>query len=119
MSNPSNTVISANLTPEQWGFLKAEETRRTAIQAQQAREHIRFQEGVLSIQKEGLEAAKPQLDIRDHFALGALDGIGTWMPNGFANLNSNDAMKARAEWAYRQADAMLKARSAPINDGEK
>ena len=46
---------------------------------------------------------------RDYLAAKALVCIGTWMPNGYVNLNSEDAMIARAEWSYRQADAMLKA----------
>jgi len=50
------------------------------------------------------------MKLRDFLAAKAIGGIGTWMPNGYGNLNSDDAMIARAEWAYRQADAMLKAR---------
>ena len=66
------------------------------------------------------------MDLRDYIAVAALQSMGTWMPiEGKApyyhtpDLKSDEAMNARARWAYRQADAMLKARPAPINDGEK
>lgn len=48
--------------------------------------------------------------LRDRFAGHALIGMGTWMPAGFVNLNTDEAAKSRAEFAYRQADAMLAAR---------
>lgn len=48
--------------------------------------------------------------LRDTFASQALIGMGTWMPAGFVNLNTDEAAKSRAEFAYRQADAMLAAR---------
>jgi hypothetical protein len=51
---------------------------------------------------------------RDLFAMAALVGMGTWSPNGddgiSRGMNTPTAHKNRAEWAYRQADAMLKAR---------
>ncbi|MEQ8450612.1 MAG: hypothetical protein RIB97_13085 [Nitratireductor sp.] len=50
----------------------------------------------------------PQLNgmsLRDWFAGQALNGMGTWSPNGMPGNH-----KARADWAYEQADAMLKAR---------
>lgn len=51
------------------------------------------------------------MSLRNYFAGQALIGIGTWMPNGTScDLTDPDAMLARAEWAYAQADAMLKAR---------
>lgn len=50
------------------------------------------------------------LSLRDAFAIATLTGLGTWMPNGYGNLNTTDSQKARAEFAYAQADAMLAAR---------
>lgn len=59
----------------------------------------------------------PGMTLRDYFAAKALAGVGTWMPisiddHYLADLKSTHALKVRAEWAYRQADAMLAARSA-------
>lgn len=45
------------------------------------------------------------MSLRDWFAGQALNGMGTWSPNGMPGNH-----KARADWAYEQADAMLKAR---------
>ena len=55
----------------------------------------------------------PGLTIRDHIAIEALVGIGTWMPTAShaAVRDSDWALQLRAEWAYRQADAMLAARA--------
>jgi hypothetical protein len=59
------------------------------------------------------------LSIRDWFASQALIGIGTWMPqyrpdgqlvNETGSLCNPGMHRARAEWAYEQADAMLAAR---------
>lgn len=53
------------------------------------------------------------LTARDWFASQALAGIGTWMPvpsHGTPSLHSVETLKARAEYAYKQADAMLEAR---------
>ena len=50
------------------------------------------------------------MSLRDWFAGQALVSFGTWMPAGFANLSSDKALEARAERAYRQADAMIAAR---------
>jgi hypothetical protein len=50
------------------------------------------------------------MTLRDYFASQTLASVGTWTPIGFAKLTSKDALKARAEWAYAQADAMLAAR---------
>lgn len=48
------------------------------------------------------------MSLRDWFAGKAMQGIGTWMPpTGDSRLNSAATLKARAEWAFRQADAML------------
>ena len=47
------------------------------------------------------------MSLRDWFAGQALAGIGTWMPNGFTNLNSAACMDARSKWAFAQADAMI------------
>lgn len=49
--------------------------------------------------------------LRDQMAMAALQGIGTWMPRGCTSMNNDETLKARAEWAYRQADAMLEARA--------
>jgi hypothetical protein len=59
--------------------------------------------------------------LRDEFAMVALQSIGTWMPttdqySPEADLKTRQAMKARAEWAYRQADAMMEARQLDIAD---
>ena len=43
---------------------------------------------------------------RDHFAMAALIGIGTWVPRGFTNLDS-DGRQARAQFAVQQADALM------------
>lgn len=50
------------------------------------------------------------MTLRDWFAGQALAGMGTWMPQGYINLNTDGAAQARAEWAYNQADALLAAR---------
>ena len=44
------------------------------------------------------------------FAAAALTGMGTWMPPGYSNLCSEGALALRANWAYQQADAMLRER---------
>lgn len=54
--------------------------------------------------------------MRDEMAMAALQGIGTWMPipmedSHLVDLKSSYALKARAEWAYCQADAMFEARA--------
>jgi len=59
---------------------------------------------------------KVEKDKRDIFALVALASIGTWMPSHGPigrewDLTSKEAMEARAEWAYKQADAMMAARN--------
>ncbi|WP_420411644.1 hypothetical protein [Roseibium sp.] len=52
------------------------------------------------------------MSLRDWFAGQALTGIGTWIvgddPSG--KLASEAELNQRAHWAYRQADAMLRAR---------
>lgn len=51
------------------------------------------------------------ISLRDHFASQALIGIGTWMPGGLSlDLTRPNSLRARAEWAYAQADAMIAAR---------
>ena len=60
--------------------------------------------------------------LRDEFAMTTLHCIGTWTPttdqySPEADLKTRQAMKARAEWAYRQADAMMEARILDIADG--
>jgi hypothetical protein len=64
-------------------------------------------------------AEGPIEDLRDHFAGQALAGMGTWVPGRRINgemlessgsLLSPETREARAEWAYAQADAMLRER---------
>ena len=51
------------------------------------------------------------MNLRDYFAAQALAGVGTWIPSDAGgHLGMSHALKARAEWAYRQADALLAAR---------
>lgn len=57
------------------------------------------------------------MTLRDYFAAQVLVGLGTWMPleskapyHHHPDLKSDEAITARAEWAYRQADAMIRAR---------
>jgi len=64
------------------------------------------------------------VSVRDHFASAALMSMGTWIPeydqkgnrlfgshgSGILNLFDPQIMRARAEWAYAQADAMIAAR---------
>lgn len=53
-------------------------------------------------------------ELRDAMAQAALISLGTWVPpiagQNTPGLNNPIALKARAEWAYRQADAMMEAR---------
>lgn len=61
-------------------------------------------------------------ELRDLFAILALVGLGTWMPvpkTGYPSLHSDETLKARDDVAYRQADAMIAARSPSLNgEGE-
>ncbi|WP_260581135.1 hypothetical protein [Sphingopyxis sp. PET50] len=53
------------------------------------------------------------MSLRDHFAGLALVGMTTWAPcdeNGYAQPDQAAVWKAKAEWAYGMADAMLSAR---------
>lgn len=52
--------------------------------------------------------AGPGISVRDYFAAAALTGLGTWSPSATAM-----DLKARADIAYAQADAMLAARARP------
>lgn len=57
----------------------------------------------------------PGMSLRDWLASQALVGLGTWMPvptYGHPSLHSPETLKARAEIAYAQADAMIAARKA-------
>jgi hypothetical protein len=47
------------------------------------------------------------MSLRDYFAGQALAGMATWCPTARSALNSPEALNARADWAYEQADAML------------
>lgn len=51
----------------------------------------------------------PGISKRDYFASAALTGMGMWCPTGHMDIKVAGALDARAEWAYAQADAMLKA----------
>jgi hypothetical protein len=59
------------------------------------------------------------MSLRDWFAGQALISMGRWMPDPpggdpehhDGDLRSDPARRLRAEWAYAQADAMLKERS--------
>jgi len=51
--------------------------------------------------------------LRDEFAMAALAGVGTWCPD---KAITETVSKARADYAYRQADAMLEARKTPTED---
>ena len=50
------------------------------------------------------------MTLRDYFAAQALVAMTTWSPGG-GRLDQDDGLMERAQWAYRQADAMLKSRS--------
>ncbi len=59
------------------------------------------------------------LPLRDYFAGQALAGMGTWMPPYTdlpADLTDAAVLKARADWAYLQAIAMLAARKEQPHD---
>ena len=50
-------------------------------------------------------------------AVAAMQGMGTWMPDYTTRpvLSSDEAIVARAEWAVRQADALLAALKGKTN----
>lgn len=48
------------------------------------------------------------MTLRDLFAAAALTGIGTWSAG--SSIISPAAQRERAQWAYEQADAMLRER---------
>lgn len=50
------------------------------------------------------------MTLRDYFAGQALAGMGVFMPSENGHITGPVGAKLRAEWAYMQADAMLKAR---------
>ena len=60
------------------------------------------------------------MSLRDWFAGQALAGMGVWTPTTHVggNLSLPTNLKARAEWAYSQADAMLRQRCAQTPTGE-
>jgi hypothetical protein len=49
------------------------------------------------------------MTLRDYFAGQALISMGAWTPQFISFLDTDEALNARAEWAYRQADAMIAA----------
>jgi hypothetical protein len=49
----------------------------------------------------------PGLTKREHFAGLALQAMGTWVPEYNAAATSSAGLEARANWAVRQADALL------------
>lgn len=58
----------------------------------------------------GFTERQPGMTMRDWFAGLALAAIGTWMPvTSCATLESAATLRLRAEWVYRQADAMIAA----------
>lgn len=59
-----------------------------------------------------IERSYTGLTLRDWFAGQALAGVGAWTPL-YVALTSDESLAARAEWAYRQSDAMLAERSKP------
>lgn len=56
------------------------------------------------------------MSLRDYFAAQTIVAMGTWTPSYTASLggviNQQEVMRARAEFAYAQSDAMLKVRAA-------
>ena len=50
--------------------------------------------------------------LRDQMAMAALQGMQTWIPPILKTDKDHNTLiiEARAEWAYKQADAMLEAR---------
>lgn len=108
-------ISTLRLSPEQWGFIKGEEEKRTKIAAEQARDAMQFQAKALKAMEE--QNTYKTDGLRDMFAAQALLGLGTWIPLESKapyyhqpDLKSDEAITARAVWAYRQADAMLRAR---------
>lgn len=51
------------------------------------------------------------MTLRDWFAGQALVGIGVWSPEGVDYRIPGHVLDERAKWAFKQADAMLAARS--------
>lgn len=52
----------------------------------------------------------PPMTLRDWFAGQALAGMGTWCPcrgDGYAPSGDDAIRRAKSDWAYAQADAML------------
>jgi len=58
---------------------------------------------------------EPGMSLRDYFAAKALASLGDWTPNDDSGnppdwTNAAEMRRHRAEWSYKQADAMLAAR---------
>lgn len=59
------------------------------------------------------EPYREGMSLRDYFAGQVLIAIGNWTPGtDVPSYEFSEMRKRRAEWAYRQADAMLAARKA-------
>ena len=61
------------------------------------------------------------MSLRDWFAGQALAGMTTWTPVGpseICDLRTSETLQRRAEWAYAQADAMLRARAAATGESD-
>ena len=59
-------------------------------------------------------STKSASELRDHFAAMALAGMGMWAPSRY-NIEDDDVLLSKARYAYRVADAMLKAREETPN----
>lgn len=57
------------------------------------------------------ERSHEGMTLRDWFAGQALISMGQWCPPGCEQFNADFTMRARADWAYRHADALLAART--------
>lgn len=98
------------LTPEQWAVVEAHERRRTELVEENTMKTLRFQAELLDKFNETLPAMKAVTSDRDHFAMSALNGIIAHNLADGSDFLHELGPGAAAMWAYRFADAMLKAR---------